>query len=98
MWRGAAFDTLQERAHSLAGQRFDYKDEKDLTLHLLGEHQLRNAALAIETVSVLREKGWNIPESALREGLSAARWEARFRAAARRSACHCRRRAQPAVR
>lgn len=78
MWRGAAFDTLQERAHSLAGQRFDYKDEKDLTLHLLGEHQLRNAALAIETVSVLREKGWNIPESALREGLSAARWEARF--------------------
>ena len=78
VWRGAAFDTLQERAHSLAGQRFDYKDEKDLTLHLLGEHQLRNAALAIETVSVLREKGWNIPESALREGLSAARWEARF--------------------
>lgn len=68
VWRGAAFDTLQERAHSLAGQRFDYKDEKDLTLHLLGEHQLRNAALAIETVSVLREKGWNIPESALREG------------------------------
>ena len=35
-------------------------------------------ALAIETVSVLREKGWSIPESALREGLSAARWEARF--------------------
>ena len=29
-------------------------------------------------MSVLREKGWNIPESALREGLSAARWEARF--------------------
>ena len=78
VWRGAAFDTLQERAHSLAGQRFDYKGEKDLTLHLLGEHQLRNAALAIETVNVLREKGWSIPESALREGLSAARWEARF--------------------
>ena len=78
VWRGAAFDALQERAHTLAGQRFDYKEEKDLTLHLLGEHQLRNAALAIETVNVLREKGWSIPESALREGLSAARWEARF--------------------
>ena len=77
-WRGAAFDTLRERAHSLAGQRFDYKDEKDLTLHLLGAHQRKNAALAIETVGVLREKGWRIPESALREGLSAARWEARF--------------------
>ena len=77
-WRGAAFDTLREREHSLTGQRFDYKDEKDLTLHLLGAHQRRNAALAIETVGVLREKGWRIPESALREGLSAARWEARF--------------------
>ncbi len=77
-WRPAAFDTLRERAHSLAGQRFDYKDEKDLTLHLLGAHQRKNAALAIETVGVLREKGWRIPESALREGLSAARWEARF--------------------
>ena len=77
-WRGAAFDTLRERAHSLTGQRFDYKDEKDLTLHLLGAHQRKNAALAIETVGVLREKGWRIPESALREGLSAARWEARF--------------------
>ena len=73
-----AFDALREQERSLAGQRFDYKEEKDLTLHLLGEHQLRNAALAIETVGVLREKGWNIPERALREGLSAARWEARF--------------------
>ena len=77
-WRPVRFDALRERVHSLAGQRFDYKEEKDLTLHLLGEHQLHNAALAIETIGVLREKGWSIPESALREGLSAARWEARF--------------------
>ena len=77
-WHPVAFDALREQERSLAGQRFDYKEEKDLTLHLLGEHQLRNAALAIETVGVLREKGWNIPERALREGLSAARWEARF--------------------
>ena len=77
-WRPVTFGALREREHSLAGQRFDYKEEKDLTLHLLGEHQLRNAALAIETVGVLREKGWSIPESALREGLSSARWEARF--------------------
>ena len=77
-WHPAAFDTLREREHSLAGQRFDYKEEKDLTLHLLGTHQLHNAALVIETIGVLRQKGWSIPESALREGLSSARWEARF--------------------
>lgn len=77
-WRPVRFERLRAREHSLAGQTFDYKAEKDLTLHLLGGHQLRNAALAIETVDVLREKGWSIPESALREGLVAARWEARF--------------------
>ena len=45
---------------------------------LLVESSQLSRTLAIETVSVLREKGWSIPESALREGLSAARWEARF--------------------
>ena len=45
---------------------------------LFRSHQCRNAALAVETVRVLREKGWRISEKALREGLEAARWEARF--------------------
>ena len=78
VWHPVRFDALREREHSLAGQRFDYKEEKDLTLHLLGEHQLHNAALTIETIGVLREKGWSLSERALREGLSSARWEARF--------------------
>ena len=77
-WHPVSFDTLREREHSLAGQRFDYGGETDLSLHLLGVHQCRNAALAVETVRVLREKGWRISEKALREGLEAARWEARF--------------------
>ena len=77
-WHPVSFDTLREREHSLAGQRFDYGGETGLSLHLLGVHQCRNAALAVETVRVLREKGWRISEKALREGLEAARWEARF--------------------
>lgn len=77
-WRSAAFDALYARKHSLTGQTFDYKDEKALTLRLLGAHQLRNAALALEAVNVLREKGRHISEAALREGLAAAHWEARF--------------------
>lgn len=78
LWRRVSFDTLREREHSLMGQRFDYGGETGLVLHLLGAHQCRNAALAVETVRVLREKGWCISEAALREGLETARWEARF--------------------
>lgn len=78
LWRRVSFDTLREQEHSLMGQRFDYGGETGLVLHLLGAHQCRNAALAVETVRVLREKGWRISEAALREGLETARWEARF--------------------
>lgn len=45
---------------------------------LLGSYQPANAALAIEAVRVLRERGWDVPDEALRAGIAAARWEGRF--------------------
>lgn len=45
---------------------------------LLGKHQLHNVAVVLETVDVLRRKGWKISESNLREGLESVRWPARF--------------------
>ena len=45
---------------------------------LLGAHQLKNAAVALETVSVLRGRGWKISDEAVRQGLSEARWPGRF--------------------
>ena len=44
----------------------------------MGSYQPSNAALAIETVRVLRERGWNIPDEAVREGVADARWPGRF--------------------
>lgn len=47
-------------------------------ISLLGEYQLRNAAVALETANVLRERGWDIPERAVIQGLAEARWPARM--------------------
>jgi len=48
------------------------------TLGILGEHQIKNAATAMEAIKVLRVKGFIISESHLKNGLSTARWPGRF--------------------
>lgn len=63
---------------SVDGQRFDYGAHADLFLPLLGGYQLENAALAVETLELLRAQGWRISEEALREGLSQVQWPARL--------------------
>ncbi|MBQ3140338.1 MAG: bifunctional folylpolyglutamate synthase/dihydrofolate synthase [Clostridia bacterium] len=68
--------TLHEM--TVDGQRFDYGDQKDLFITLLGEHQQKNAALAIETVRALRRRGFAISDDALREGLRRTVWPARL--------------------
>lgn len=59
------------------GQRFEY-DGVEYVTGLQGDHQLLNAALVIDAVRVLREKGFDIPQAALKEGLERAVWHARF--------------------
>ena len=63
---------------SLEGASFDYKNYKDVKLSLLGEYQLRNAAVVLEAVEVLREEGLKINTGAVLDGIFAARWRARF--------------------
>ncbi len=59
------------------GQTFTYRGT-EYALPLLGAHQLRNAAVALETVTALRARGWRIPDAAVRAGLAQVRWPARF--------------------
>ena len=49
-----------------------------LCLPLLGTHQLRNAAVVLETVSVLRGAGLAVDDEAVRQGIISVRWPARF--------------------
>jgi dihydrofolate synthase/folylpolyglutamate synthase len=60
------------------GQVFRYGQYKDYMLQLLGACQPQNAAVVITIVDRLRKKGWKIDDTALRKGLAAASWPARF--------------------
>ena len=60
-----------------AVRRFTYRGEAFAT-RMLGRYQPANAAVAIEAVGVLRERGWAISEASLKEGIAAARWPGRF--------------------
>lgn len=74
----ADFNRIRMKQKSIAEQTFDYKEYDGLTISLLGDHQVRNAAVALEAIEVLKEKGYVIPEEAIRKGLRDARWPGRF--------------------
>lgn len=76
--RKADFDSLVPRTHDLFGQTFDCGSRKELSLPLLGDHQLHNAAVVLSTVDALIEQGWNISEANIREGLRLVTWPGRF--------------------
>ena len=52
--------------------------ERVYTTPLIGQHQLYNAAAALYTVGVLRDKGLTIPEEAVRQGLARTQFPARL--------------------
>jgi dihydrofolate synthase/folylpolyglutamate synthase len=74
----ADFAGLQLHSHGLEGQVFDCGERKNLQLPLLGVHQLKNAAVVLSIIDTLKEKGWNISEENIRDGLKYARWPGRF--------------------
>ena len=63
----------------------DWQGERHAyTLPLLGQHQHQNLACALGAVQLLRQRGIGISDIALRRGLAAADWPARFQVLARR--------------
>ena len=63
---------------SLFGCDFDYKKRHGVALKLLGLYQPMNASSVLEAVDILRTRGLDISEEAVREGLLSATWPARF--------------------
>ncbi len=62
----------------LSGTRFSFGDERELEISLLGAYQPRNAAVVVTAVQLLRKRGWEISDAALRAGLRTACWSGRF--------------------
>ena len=74
----ADFDGLNLLSHGLEGQIFDCGARKALALPLLGIHQLKNAAVVLSVIDTLIDKGWNITEENIREGMRTVSWPGRF--------------------
>lgn len=74
----ADFDAVTLKTATLEGQLIDYKSFKDTKLPLLGKHQLNNTAVVFSVVEALKEKGFNIPDTAVREGIETVKWQGRF--------------------
>lgn len=59
-------------------QRLSYGGWKDVAIRLAGTYQIKNAALALEALSGLRELGYRIPDEAVYEGMEGTVWRGRF--------------------
>ena len=76
-FRTVDFSRLKLIEASMDGQKFLW-DGKEYCLSLLGPHQLHNAALVLTGVEVLRERGYLIPETSVKDGISEVTWPARL--------------------
>lgn len=59
-------------------QKFDYKNYKNICINLKGEFQVYNAELVLECVDILRKKGYDISDEAIKNGLKTVVHRARF--------------------
>jgi dihydrofolate synthase / folylpolyglutamate synthase len=58
---------------NVLGQKY-----QQLTIHLLGKHQVTNAATAVTIIELLETLGYSIGEEAIRQGLEQAKWAGRL--------------------
>lgn len=72
------FGKLTCRPSTLEYAAFDFDGLENVHLPLIGSYQPYNAALAITALRVLRSRGWNISEQAIRQGLESVSWPGRF--------------------
>lgn len=72
------FSRLTVRELSLESALADFEPYKSLRIPLAGAYQPKNMALAVTALEVLRKKGWNITDDALRRGLENVAWPGRF--------------------
>ena len=74
----ADFESLKLLSHGLEGQTFDCGERKNISLPLLGDHQLHNAAVVLSIADTLKEKGWALTEDHIRQGITTVSWPGRF--------------------
>ena len=72
------YTALNNVRSSLDGTTFDFEDHSNMRIGLLGLYQPKNASVVIKATELLRQRGLQIDDIALREGLANAKWQGRF--------------------
>ncbi len=72
-WQGLGFNLNQQRFH-VVGRLGSY----ELSIPLLGQHQLANAATAVAALEVLAGKGFNISQDSIINGMARVSWPGRL--------------------
>lgn len=70
-------DSVRIREEGTEGSIFSYRHYPKLSIQLPGEHQIYNAAVAVEAIQILK-KWFCISEFQVEEGLRRTRWSARL--------------------
>lgn len=70
-------DSLKILSTTLDGTEFEF-DGKEYFIRLLGLYQPANATTVLAAIDVLRKHGFEISETAVKDGLASAVWQARF--------------------
>jgi dihydrofolate synthase/folylpolyglutamate synthase len=78
-WQSLGFDSSRQSLR-VAGRLASY----ELSVPLLGQHQLENAATAVAALEVLVEKGFHISGDSITKGLAQVSWPGRLQVLSRR--------------
>ena len=68
----------QSLVETVFSVKTDLLDMQDIELPLLGSYQIGNCITVLEACAVLRERGIDLPEDAIRTGMKNARWPGRM--------------------
>ena len=74
----ADFAKIKLSHEDIDHQIFDYGRFRNVEIGLIGPHQLKNAATVIEAVKALRNRGYKISYTQMKNGLKKALWPARL--------------------
>ena len=78
-WQSLGFDSYGQRLQVM-GRLGSY----EVSISLLGKHQMENAATAVAVLEVLAEKGYKVSRDAIIGGLAQVRWPGRIQVLSRR--------------
>lgn len=70
--------TSQEVVQVLSRRTITYKHFPEITIGLLGKHQIENAVTALEVVEQLRQAGYHIEDCHVKEAIGEAVWPGRL--------------------